>query len=363
MRADIFIIGLFHVKAFFSTSEDGFKAFHYWHTSPTRPGQIEMMMICKDEIPKEFVEFLRDNNVELDLYYSYQPKQHVKVLGGLELVPKEYLSIPWLSSTFTIPINAAKPQHPDWFYMDSASALAVQIMDPQKGEHILDICCAPGMKLSLLGRMVGVDGSVTGVDISKHRLSTCRSIVKAHKVGRCRLFCEDGTRFSIGPVQVGCTVVDDERDSIKTPFYQSTAYRRFPCRQLEQLYDKVLVDAQCTHDGSIKHIQKADLATWSSLKDQFTESSLSELYKLQYRLLENGYKMCKPRGTILYSTCSFSEKQNEDIVRQLLHSHPDARLEPSSVPGLIDHPQPFLRIDPRLHECGFLFIAKIIKGA
>lgn len=323
-------------------------------------------MLPKDDIPHEFKAYLELNHVDLGLYYTYHGKQYVTILGE-ESIPEDYEKVAWLPHTFTSIDNSLKQsKNPNWFYMDAASALAVHILDPREGEHILDLCCAPGMKLSLIGRMVASGGgSVTGVDISRHRLSTCRSIVKAHKVGRCRLFLADGTTFGEPPVLVGCAATERENERLPVPFYQSTCYRRFPCRRRRDdgLYDKVIVDAQCTHDGSIKHIQKADLQTWSSLSLQFAESSLQELYILQYRLLCNAYRMCRSGGTIIYSTCSFSRHQNEDIVNKLLEQFQDARLSAITVPGLFDESVDYLRVDPRQHDCGFLFIAKIIKVA
>lgn len=107
-------------------------------------------------------------------------------------------------------------------------------------------------------------GTVTGVDIAEHRLSTCRSLLKRYKVGeRVRLFKADGTTFSIlPPSRIGNRVIHEEHDSkrqkteIVKPFWAPKTLRYD--RQINHgvLYDKVLVDAECTHDGSIAHILK-----------------------------------------------------------------------------------------------------------
>lgn len=53
--------------------------------------------------------------------------------------------------------------------IDASSGAAVLALDPQPGEHILDLCCAPGAKLCMIADLLGREGSVTGVDVSKVR--------------------------------------------------------------------------------------------------------------------------------------------------------------------------------------------------
>lgn len=326
-------------------------------------------MLPEEDIPDEFKKFLLANDVSLSLYYSFVPRKFVYLYGESKLTTldmNELEPIMWLNGLYRLPSSCkSKDKSSSTFYMDAASALAVHVLDPRLGEHILDLCCAPGMKLSLIGLIVGKEGSVTGVDISKDRLATCRSIVKKHKVPRCRLFQKDGRVFNELPLVFSKSSDLKHSSNYSTPFFQSTAYRRFPCKSSPELYDRVLVDAQCTHDGSIKHIQKATKQIWStSLRHQFCESELTKLYDLQLSLLLNGFRMCRQGGCIVYSTCSFSIKQNEEIVAKFLASTPNAQLEHLSIPGFDDQQHlhsPFIRVDPRIHDCGFLFIAKIIK--
>ena len=148
-----------------------------------------------------------------------------------------------------------------------------------------------------------------------------------------------------------------------------------------ELYDRVLVDAECTHDGAHKHmlaiaqaeareaaaagttagdstnltsaanaaasgdsVQAASAAaspspspspqpstpssaaTWSAFTARyFSASRLSSLQVLQRALLRNGFRLLRPGGVLVYSTCSFLRRQNEDIVEWLLTQEPQAR--------------------------------------
>jgi 16S rRNA C967 or C1407 C5-methylase (RsmB/RsmF family) len=118
------------------------------------------------------------------------------------------------------------------------------------------------------------------------------------------------------------------------------------------LYDKVLVDAECTHDGSLRHLLKMAhddddenerdnaISTtrdkrstcnrkWSSYVSTYlNKDHVRHILELQHDLIRNGFRLLKPHGRMVYSTCSLSLKQNEDIVSQFLLETPTAVLVP-----------------------------------
>nr|CCA28236.1 conserved hypothetical protein [Albugo laibachii Nc14] len=132
------------------------------------------------------------------------------------------------------------------------------------------------------------------------------------------------------------------------------------------LYDKVLVDAECTHDGSIRHLQKLKtLEAWTNYMEKYLNATqLERIRDLQHHLIRNGFRLLKVGGIMIYSTCSLSIRQNEDIVRDFLSETPNAKLfamhphdslpcDPGSLEGT-------LRFSPRRNTSG-LFIARIQK--
>lgn len=61
----------------------------------------------------------------------------------------------------------------------------------------------PGAKLCLILDILGDSGSVTGVDVSSHRLAACRTMLQKYALGNhCRLFVADGTTFSLVPMRI-----------------------------------------------------------------------------------------------------------------------------------------------------------------
>ncbi|RKP03092.1 hypothetical protein CXG81DRAFT_17347 [Caulochytrium protostelioides] len=247
--------------------------------------------------------------------------------------------------------------------LDIASGAALAALDAQPGDHVLDLCCAPGAKMCwLIEHVSGVPGNpsfrlpskpsdplpgtVTGVDISEHRLTISRGLLrKFHPQAPARLYHADGTTFRVGaPARVGpalrpmADAAASSPEPPMRPFHASKLVRGSPTDfsgiygSAVFLYDRVIVDAECTHDASLVHLVKQQAGDWVDVARFMDPQRLASLAQLQYALLENGFRLLKPGGVLVYSTCSFARAQNEDIVARLLAAYPDtARLE--AVPG------------------------------
>lgn len=109
---------------------------------------------------------------------------------------------------------------------------------------------------------------------------------------------------------------------------------------LFRCFDAVLVDAQCTHDSSYRHLRYLSDETsnssrepcprdvmWSnkcrSYKNIDSVASDESVYALQRDLLARGFSCLAPGGELVYSTCSAEHEQNEDIVQWLLDKEKD----------------------------------------
>lgn len=203
------------------------------------------------------------------------------------------------------------------------------------GEHVLDLCCAPGAKLAMIADLLRLRGSVTGVDYSRQRIGACKQLVHKYKLiqtvsidsasakatadssseettsavqkgstWRCRLFHADGRTFNIGP-KTECEQLEDVETVLDTQEIcargvhgqqrkrkNKSARARDRKRQKvlivnKELYDKVLVDAECTHDGSIRHLQKNDsLDKWRNyVENHLNDSEIARILQLQHDLI------------------------------------------------------------------------------
>jgi 16S rRNA (cytosine967-C5)-methyltransferase len=163
---------------------------------------------------------------------------------------------------------------------DEAAAFASIVVEPQKGDFIIDLCAAPGGKTLHLSELLDNTGRIIAVDKSETRLN----LIKKNR-----------TRLGLKNLE---TAVADGRT------YQA-----------DRLADKVLLDAPCTGTGVIN--RRADL------RYQREAIDIASLTELQRELLANAATLVKPGGTLIYSTCSLEPEENFDNVRWFLREFED----------------------------------------
>lgn len=173
---------------------------------------------------------------------------------------------------------------------DEAAGLVVRVLDPQPGERILDGAAAPGSKALYAAQRMNDEGVIVAVDIHESRVGLIQQAAQAQRATTVEPVVADLTTFEI-----------------------------------DQLFDRVLLDAPCTGLGVIA--KRADLR-W-----QRTPEDFAELTALQDRLLDAAAGLVRPGGLLVYSTCTLAPEENEDRVATFLGRNPDYSLEP--VGGLV----------------------------
>ncbi|KAJ2157487.1 hypothetical protein GGF46_004459 [Coemansia sp. RSA 552] len=314
----------------------------------------------------DFLDFLRQNHIDPQVYTAQQTlpryvriqRHHKRTDAEISSIIKQVSAdaqctvarvpgVPGFLSIADQTIRMSQLQssrNGDIVGMDVSSGIAAYALGAEPGDNVLDLCCAPGAKLLLFLEILGESrGTVTGVDVSPHRIATCRSLVKKHgglRKGFVRLFAADGTSFDQRAPQSGWWDPEVLRQQTRRESTGEEAPERpwFAPKLLStryalggsELYDRVLVDAECTHDGSLAHIQKYK-DQWHLLDKQvINDGRARQVPILQSRLLENGWRLLKPGGVLVYSTCSLSRFQNELVVGGFLDRHPadEARVDP-----------------------------------
>ncbi len=158
----------------------------------------------------------------------------------------------------------------EYYVQEESAAVPVDVLDPQPGDSVLDLCAAPGGKTSQIAARLGNRGELVANDSSRDRLSSLQ--VNAYRTGgAAATTCRDGRNFA-------------GRDR----------------------FDKVLVDAPCTGEGD-------RLRRGEGVADPENSESLA---RLQYRLLEAAARLVKPSGAVVYSTCTLSPHENEAVVER-----------------------------------------------
>jgi 16S rRNA (cytosine967-C5)-methyltransferase len=160
--------------------------------------------------------------------------------------------------------------------------LVSRTLDPQPGERVVDLCAAPGGKTTHIAALMGGDGRIVAVEQNPGRADALRDN------------CE---RMHARSVEV---VVDDARSVTGT-------------------FDRVLLDAPCSNLGTLAG--RPD-ARWRKTPEQ-----IDELVVLQAGLLDAAADRLAPGGTLVYSTCTLSPRENEQQVAALLERRPELRLD------------------------------------
>ena len=207
-----------------------------------------------------------------------------------------------------------------FFVQDPAAASCSRIAGICPGQNVLDACAAPGGKSFSAAMALEETGSILAQDISEK------------KIGRIR---ESAERLGIMNLEA------------------SAADARVYDPALDSRFDVVLADVPCSGFGVIA---KKPEIRYKKLEE------VQNLPQIQLAILENLSRYVKPGGTLLYSTCTVLEEENEQVVRRFLEGHPEYRPEDFTVRGETSE-NGMLTFWPQLHGTDGFFAAKLIRKA
>ena len=205
------------------------------------------------------------------------------------------------------------------YFQDESAGFSVELLDPQPGEYIVDLCAAPGGKSTFIAERMNDQGLVLAVDISTKKLGMVRENCQRLEVCSVDLCCADAKRFFCHPA------------------------------------DRILVDAPCSALGTLG--RNAD-ARWRKQKDDPTR-----LQKLQLEILSNTAELLKKRGVLVYSTCTITPEENEQVIEKFLKQRKDFKLADSShlvSPDVLDQ-NGLVRTLPHVHKMDGSFACRLEK--
>ena len=169
---------------------------------------------------------------------------------------------------------------------DEAAGLTARILNPKKGENILDACSSPGGKTTYIAQLVENEGQIIAFDIHEHRTRLVEQNAKRLGVNIIETKVQDASKFE---------------------------------EKYVNKFDKILLDVPCLGIGVLK--RKPDIK-WQKKKED-----VKEISEIQYKILENCSKYLKPKGELVYSTCSILKEENENLIEKFLHKNKEFKLE------------------------------------
>jgi 16S rRNA (cytosine967-C5)-methyltransferase len=192
----------------------------------------------------------------------------------------------WLDENLSFQLKSHPPlaglpsfQQGLFYVQDPGTLLAPRELDPRPGQTVLDLCAAPGGKLTYLAQLMANQGQLLAFDTAPERLILIRE--------NC--------------ARLGITCV-------------STFDPRSPT-----LFDRVLVDVPCSNTGVMR--RRVDLR-W-----RLGPGDFERLRATQMQLLHQGAALVRPGGRLVYSTCSLETEENQGAIAQFLLEHPGFKLE------------------------------------
>ncbi len=215
--------------------------------------------------------------------------------------PEALGDVPWCPDGLLLGSGAAPGRHPlheaGLYYVQEPSAmLPAEVLAPQPGERVLDLCAAPGGKSVQIAAKMGGEGFLLANDLHEDR---ARAL--ARNLERC------------GATNAAVTAASPERLADRLPGF----------------FDRILVDAPCSGEGMLRR-DPASAGRWASYAD-------GRCRREQDAILDAADALLAPGGRLVYSTCTFEREEDEDAVAAFLDRHPEYLLEPvAKAPGVSD---------------------------
>jgi len=171
--------------------------------------------------------------------------------------------------------------HAGMFYsQEPSAAAAATALDPQPGEKILDLCASPG----------GKSTQIAGLMMGKGLLWANEAVMS-----RTGQLLSNLERLGVPNAVASCCHPDKL------------------CKTLQGYFDRVLVDAPCSGEGLFRRNPEAGR--------QWSPAGVQACARRQSAILDSAALAVKEGGVLVYSTCTFSQEENEAVVKKFLQSH------------------------------------------
>lgn len=213
-----------------------------------------------------------------------------------------------------------------YLYPQSLPAMFVtHVLDPKPGEVVIDACAAPGGKTSHIIEYSSGRSYVIAFDHSKKRLEEMReNLRRLHEEHFAEIWHADSRYIHIDFVWLRA--------------------------------DKIVVDPPCS-----------SLGVRPKIMDRKSYRDVETLAKYQLQFLKSAIKVLKVGGTLVYSTCTVTAEENEEVIEKFIEE--EKCVDVAEIPcekcsrGLPSYRQSsmFVRFHPHIHDTTGYFIAKLIK--
>lgn len=253
---------------------------------------------------------------------------------GWELTP-----VPWCAEGFWIntcddntglPLGSYAEHLSGLFYIQEASSMlpvSALFDGTARPERVMDVAAAPGSKTTQIAARMGDNGMILANEYAASRVKVLHANISRCGIASVALTHFDGRVFGAA---------------------------------LPETFDAILLDAPCSGEGVVRKDPEA-LRNWSPQSNQ-------EIAATQRELIDSAFHALKPGGTLVYSTCTLNQQENQHICQWLLARYPGAvDIDPLTdlfaTASAALTPEGFLHVFPQIYDCEGFFVARLRKTA
>lgn len=181
-----------------------------------------------------------------------------------------------------------------YYVQEISSMLPIIALNPKPNESLLDLCAAPGSKTTQAAAKMENTGNIIANELQMGRIKVLASNLQRCGVSNTTITKKEGQHL---------------------------------CQKLNQQnfkFDKILIDAPCSGEGTIKSTPKT-LKMWNI-------HTVKKLSKIQKQLVESAIEILNEGGEMVYSTCTHSPEENEEIVNFILENFPEMEITKIELP-------------------------------
>ncbi len=251
----------------------------------------------------------------------------------------QFTAIPWCKDGFWVTVaediqlgNTIEHIQGLFYIQEASSMLPPHALFPEPIEEaqqltLLDMASAPGSKTTQLAAMMHNQGLLVANEYSSSRVKVLHANVLRMGVKNCALTHFDARVFG---------------------------------EYLYETFDAILLDAPCSGEGTVRKDPDA-LKHWD-----FTE--IEGIAATQRDLIESAFQALKVGGSLVYSTCTLNQTENQQVCLHLKQRYPDAVEFVPLNDLFVDADKActaegFLHVWPQIYDSEGFFVAKITKTA
>lgn len=247
---------------------------------------VQFLERMKQMLGEEYEEFLASYDKER-AYGLRINTLKIETEEARKMLPFSLEPVPWCETGFYYQEGERPGRHAfheaGLYYIQEPSAMiTAELAEITPGECVLDLCAAPGGKSTQLACKMQGKGVLVSNEINPQRAAILSQ--------------------NIERMGIKNDIVTNESPERLSNFFAS-------------YFDKIVVDAPCSGEGMFK---KEPLAV-----SEWSEENVENCGKRQMEILSYAAKMLKPGGRIIYSTCTFAVRENEDVIHGFVAEHPE----------------------------------------